>query len=424
MSSSEQPVEKSRFGALKSRNFTLIWAGLILSNTGTWMQNTAQGWLIYQITGRPLDLGIVALSSAIPMLILPPFGGVLADRFHRVNLLKVTQTFYMLSAFTLAWLIWTGRIEIWHIVVASFFNSLLLAVDNPTRQALIPDLVPRKELPSAISLNSTVYMGGALIGPAVAGFLLPILQPGGIFFMNGLSYLAILIPLFLMRDVPHRGQQGNASQIERVLAGFSYAFTHRFVLVLLLLLTLASIFGRSYSILMPVFAGSAVWNVGEQGLGLLLSASGAGAMVGALGMAAFGDVPWRGRLLLGALLVFCICLALFASLPASMVWLALVLVFICSVSSTAATTVIATLLQLRVPGELRGRVMSLYTVSVIGMSSLGGMVISAIANTYGAPRAIEAGAVILLAVVIALIPFLLGIRSVPHIVEQPARART
>src|SRR5689334_3123497 len=110
MSSSEQPVEKSRFGALKSRNFTLIWAGLILSNTGTWMQNTAQGWLIYQITGRPLDLGIVALSSAIPMLILPPFGGVLADRFHRVNLLKVTQTFYMLSAFTLAWLIWTGRI--------------------------------------------------------------------------------------------------------------------------------------------------------------------------------------------------------------------------------------------------------------------------------------------------------------------------
>ena len=191
----------ARFGALRSRNFTLLFTGLIVSNTGTWMQNVAGGWLVLQLTNSPLWLGLLGLSFALPMTILPLFAGAVVDRVHRIRLLYLTQSLQMLTAFALAALTWLGLINIWHVLASEFIIGLLLAFDNPARQALIPDMVERRDLLNALSLNSATYNGAALIGPALAGAMLVPFGAGALFFINGLSYLAVLIALLAMRDV-------------------------------------------------------------------------------------------------------------------------------------------------------------------------------------------------------------------------------
>ncbi|HEV2126427.1 MAG TPA: MFS transporter, partial [Chloroflexota bacterium] len=165
---SGQPASR-RFGALRHRNFALLWSGLLLSNSGTWMQGTAQGYLAYQLTSSPLALGLLGFSFAIPMLLLPPLGGVLADRVDRLALMKIANVAWIVMTTVLAFLTWTGRVEFWHILTVSFLSAVTLAFDNPTRQALVPDLVPRADLLSAISLNSVAFTGASLLGPAIAG---------------------------------------------------------------------------------------------------------------------------------------------------------------------------------------------------------------------------------------------------------------
>ena len=186
-----EPYQR-RYAALRYRNFTLLWSGLIVSNMGTWMQNVANGWLILQLTNSPLWLGFLGLSFAVPMIILPPFAGAVVDRVHRVRLLFFTQSMQLVTAVVLAILTWSGRIQIWHILLASFIGAALLAFDNPARQALIPDLVQPRDLLNALSLNSATYTGAALIGPALAGVLLEPLGAGTLFFINGVSFLAVI----------------------------------------------------------------------------------------------------------------------------------------------------------------------------------------------------------------------------------------
>src|SRR5436305_1054697 len=195
------PERKGRFAALQSRNFTLLWVGLIVSNAGTWMQNVASGWLVLQLTNSPLWLGLLGLSFALPMMVLPLIGGAVVDRVHRIRLLYITQTGSMLVAFALAILTWLNMVTVWHIFVASFLGAALLAFDNPARQALIPELVPPRDLLNALSLNSATYNGAALIGPALAGAMLGPLGAPALFFVNGVSYLAVLIAVLAMRGV-------------------------------------------------------------------------------------------------------------------------------------------------------------------------------------------------------------------------------
>ena len=202
------PANEVRFAALRHRNFTLLWSGLLVSNVGTWMQNVAQGWLVLQLTNSPLWLGLLGLSFAIPMIVFPLVGGAVSDRVNRIRLLYITQTGQMLVAFALALLTWLNLINVWYILIGSFLSSTFLAFDNPTRQALIPDLVPRRDLLNALSLNSATYTGAALLGPAIAGALLGPLGAGTLFFLNGLSYGAVIIALWAMRDVrTHAGGQ-------------------------------------------------------------------------------------------------------------------------------------------------------------------------------------------------------------------------
>jgi MFS family permease len=376
-------TSRTRYPALHHRNFTLIWCGLLVSNMGTWMQNVAQSWLIYKLTGNdPLYLGWLGLSFAIPMIVAPPLGGALADRIDRIKLLYVTQTCSLLLALLLAILAWSGVVQPWHILLTSFGGALLLAFDNPTRQALIPDLVPRADLLNALSLNSATYTGAALVGPALSGLLLDVIGAGWLFMLNAISFLAVIGALRAMRDLPERPHRPVPLR-EALLGGFSYARRHRLTLLLLVLSALASLFGRSYQQLLPIFADD-IWRAGSSGYGTLLAAGGAGALIGAFAVASIRTIERQGRVLVVSGLVFCIALAGFVLCP--LFWPGVALLVIVGVASTVFATMIATMIQLRVPGELRGRVMSLYAITLIGLPSLGALGVAALADTLGEGR--------------------------------------
>jgi MFS family permease len=396
----------ARFAALHNRNFALLWSGLLVSNAGTWMQNVAQGWLVLQLTNSPLWLGLLGLSFAVPMIVFPLLGGALADRVHRVRLLYVTQTLMLLNACALALLTWLGVVQVWHILLSSFIGSALLAFDNPTRQALIPDLVPRSDLLNALSLNSATYNGAALFGPALAGALLGQLGAGTLFFLNGVSFLAVLGALLVMRDVRAHAGGPHAPLADAMLAGLVYAGRAPSILALLALSSLAALFGRSYQNLLPIFARD-IWHGGPEGYGLLLAAGGAGALVGAFGLAAVRNIRRQGALLVAMGVAFSVTLAGFALSPALAP--GIVLLFAAGVTSTVFGTIIATFIQVATPNALRGRVMSLYAITLIGLPSLGalgsGVLAEWLGGIPGAPRAVLLGAVVLGVVLVLTAPF-------------------
>ncbi len=398
-------ASNTRFAALRYKNFRLIWWGMIVSNMGTWMQNVANSWLVLQLTNSPLWLGLLGFSFAVPMIIIPPFAGALVDRVHRVKLLYFTQSMQLLNALVLALLTWTGRVQVWEILLNSFVGAFLLAFDNPARQALIPDLVEPHDLLNALSLNSATYTGAALIGPALAGILLEPLGAGTLFFLNSISFLAVIFALTVMRDVrTHSGGQ-HGSLTDTFTKGMKYALGNHLILALLALSAVSAIFGRSAQSLLPAFSRD-IWQTGPQGYGYLLAATGAGALIGAFGLASFKQVPHQGAVMLLSGVVFSITLILFSISPSFV--LGFVLLFIAGVTSTVFSTIIATFIQLSVPNEMRGRVMSLYTVTLIGLPSLGALGIGAFAEwlggVQGAPRAVLIGAVILVVILLLMMP--------------------
>jgi MFS family permease len=378
---------------------------LIVSNMGTWMQNVASGWLILQLTNSPLWLGLLGFSFAIPMILLPPFAGAIVDRVNRMQLLFFTQSMQALTAFILAALTWYGKVQVWNILLASFISAVLLAFDNPARQALVPGLVQPRDLLNALSLNSATYTGAALVGPALAGLLLDPLGAGTLFFLNGISYFAVIFALASMRDVTTHsgGQHGTLGSA--FWKGLSFAWNDRLIFALLILSALGAVFGRSYQNLLPAFSRD-IWHAGPEGYGLLLAAAGGGALAGAFGLASFKRVPKQGAVMLVSGLIFCLSLIFFALSPFFI--LGLVLLFIAGVTSTVFSTIISTFIQLSVPNDLRGRVMSLYTVTLIGLPSLGALGSGALAEwlggVEGAPHAVLLGAVILVIILLFVIP--------------------
>jgi MFS family permease len=379
--------------------------GLIVSNMGTWMQNVANGWLVLQLTNSPLWLGILGLSFALPMIIIPPFAGTVVDRVHRIRLLFFTQSMQMLTAFALSALTWLGKVQVWHILLTSFVGAALLAFDNPARQALIPDLVQPGDLLNALSLNSATYTGAALIGPAMAGVMLAPLGAGTLFFLNGISFLAVIFALAALHDVRTHGGGGDDSLRKSFWTGISYTWNNRLIMALLGLSALSAIFGRSYQNLLPAF-GRDIWNAGPEGYGLLLSSAGGGALVGAFGLASFKRLRKQGVVMLINGLLFSFSLIAFALSPS--LWIGLILLFIAGITSTVFSTIISTFIQLTVPNEMRGRVMSLYTVTLIGLPSLGalgsGAVAQSLGGVVGAPRAVLLGAALLVVILILVLP--------------------
>ncbi len=424
------PATEVRFAALRHRNFTLLWSGLIVSNVGTWMQNVAQGWLVLQLTDSPLWLGLLGLSFAVPMIVFPLLGGVIADRVNRIRLLYITQTGQMLVALALAVLTWLNLVNVWYILIGSFLSSTFLAFDNPTRQALIPDMVPRRDLLNALSLNSATYNGAALLGPAIAGALLGPLGAGTLFFLNGISFGAVLIALWAMRD-PRTHSGGPRIYLrEAIQVGLLYAWRSRLIRSLLALSALAAIFGQSYRNLLPIFARD-IWSGGEQGYGFLLSAAGGGALVGAFGLASIKNVQRQGAVLIVSGLIFTIALISFAL--SQSLGLGIWLLFVAGVASTVFGTIIATFIQMVTPNEMRGRVMSLYAITLIGLPALGSLAVGSLAEALGgvsgAPRAVLLGALVLGVVLFLVSPFFWRRSMTAHVPGttdrvQPARLET
>lgn len=385
-------------GALRHRDFRLLWIGSVISNIGTWMHIVAQGWLMYQLTDSPLYLGLVGLMRAVPLLAFPLVGGVVADRIARLKVLYVTQSAALLLAAFLATATVMGVVQPWHILVFSFLNAAVLAFDNPARQAMLPDLVDRDDLLGAISLNSWAFNGAILFGPALAALLLPLVGIGGVFYLNAASFAAVLIALTLLRTKGGVLVTGSARQ--NLLDGLRYVTTSPMILTLVLMTAVVSLLGRSYGQLMPVFAKDLL-GLDASGMSLLYTVAGLGACVGALLLVLAHNPGQKGRLALGSAVTCAVALGLFAlsrSLPLSMV-----LLFIVGFALIAFSTLVSTLLQTLSPQELRGRVMSVNTIAWQGLEYVGVLITGALATLWGAPGVLLGAAMVIAVVLVGLV---------------------
>ena len=275
------------FSALRHPNFRLFFFGQLISLVGTWMQNAAQGWLIYQLTGSKILLGVVAAAGSAPMVVFSIWGGWLADHYPKRSVLVVTQSISMVLAFVLTAVVWTGVVQPWHIIVIALLSGVVLAFDMPSRQSFMMEMTSRDDLMNAISLNSSIVNGARIIGPAVAGVVIARAGMTLCFLLNGLSFLAVIAGLLLMRLPPHVRLAQTEAAWRQALGGFSYVRGNFRVLVLMSLFAVVGVFGWSYSVLMPAFARD-VLHMGARGYGVLMASGGAGALAAALLLATAG----------------------------------------------------------------------------------------------------------------------------------------
>lgn len=370
----------------------------MVSLVGTWMQSVAQGWLVLTLTDSAFLLGLVSAIGSIPVLFLSLPGGVAADRFDKRKLLIFTQSTAMVLALTLASLTHYGLVRIWHVVLLAAVSGSVFAFDAPSRQAFTIELVGKEDLLNAIALNSAVFNAARIMGPALAGVLIGSIGMAGCFFLNGISFLAVIVGLWqITNQRPAPRAPGSAWREMR--EGLSYSWNHPVIRPVVTIVAVFSIFGMPYAMLMPVFARD-ILAVGPRGLGFLMTANGVGALVGALGLAAFSRTKGRGRLVMVAGIAFSLGLAAF-SLSRSFI-LSLALLPLVGWSMVSQTATINTLLQTTVPDGLRGRVMSLFTFVFMGMMPFGSLLGGSLAQRFGAPAALRAGAAVCLGTVVLI----------------------
>ncbi|MDQ3197107.1 MAG: MFS transporter, partial [Pseudomonadota bacterium] len=288
------PDFPSALRALKHRNFRLFFGGQLVSLTGTWMQSIAQAWLVYRLTDSAILLGLVGFLGQIPVFLLAPLGGTMADRHDRRRILIATQSIAMLLALTLALLALTASVQVWHVFVLAAMLGLVNAFDIPARQAFVVDMVGRSDLMNAIALNSSMFNGARVVGPAVAGALVAVVGEGWCFFINGVSYLAVLASLLSMRIESRVRVPLPGSVLANIAEGFGFVWRTKPIRALLMLLGLVSLMGMPYAVLMPIFADR-VLGGGARELGLLMGASGIGALAGALTLATRRNLRGLGR---------------------------------------------------------------------------------------------------------------------------------
>jgi MFS family permease len=379
-SSPPRAGSESTFVAMRHRNFQLYFGGQLISNIGTWMQIIAQGWVVYQIGHSELTLGLVAFASAIPVLGISPWGGVIVDRMSRRKLLMMTQTGAMLLAFALAALTFVGVTKEWHVIVLAALLGVVNAFDAPARQAFVPEMVGKKDLPNAIALTSIMFNSARVIGPAIAGLMLAAVGAAWCFTFNGISFFAVLIGLWLMKLPPHRRVQHTTSPWQQLVGGVKYAANNREISGLILLSLVFSIFGISYSTILPAFVQNTL-HQGAMAYGWLNAATGLGAVTGAFLLAHRVSHGRRGQLLVVTNIAFPLILIAFAF--TTIYPLSLLLAYGLGVGFMVQFTTLNTLLQTRVEDEFRGRVMGLYTITFFGFSPFGNLLIGFLGQTLG-----------------------------------------
>ncbi|MGB8646630.1 MAG: MFS transporter [Anaerolineae bacterium] len=382
------------FAALRHYNYRLFFAGQLTSLIGTWMQNVAQSWLVYALTNSPFYLGVVSFASSVPVLVLSPFAGVVVDRVPKRTLLILTQTAAMLLAFILALDVLAGWVQPWHIVILSFALGMVNTFDAPGRQAFVVEMVEREDMANAIVLNSAIFNMARIVGPTLAGIALAVVGPAWCFFLNGVSFIAVIVGLALMRVKPYIGARSREPALAQMREGLRYIRGNRTLMTLFSIVAVANLFAFGYSSLMPAFAQD-ILQVGPTGLGLMSAAIGVGALVGALLIASLGNYPHKGRLLTIGNLLFpamVLCLSVSRLFPLSLVLLAGVGLGFLTQNATTNT-----LVQSMVPDELRGRVMSVYLMIFQGFFPLGSLMAGVIAQNFGVPAGAAVGASIALA---------------------------
>lgn len=402
--------------ALSHRNYKLWFIGQGISLIGSWMQTMAQQVLVYDLTGSAAALGVVALIGLIPLIPLALWGGSIADRFPKRTILIFTQVILMLEALILAILSWTGVVQVWHVYVLSFILGAVNAVDVPVRQAFTVEMVEGKDdLTNAIGLNSAMFNLGRALGPALAGILVAATGTAMAFFLNGITFIAVIICLFMMKNLPTPKmiRQGRDQTLKHMKEGLDYVRGDRMMVILISLVGVSAFLSMPFNTLMPVFATDVLGNSAKPiveyfcnpatglftcqnpealPLGTLLTLMGIGALVGAFFIAAMSDSAKRGRYLTAGNLIFPICLLVFAFSRSFVV--SLIVMFLTGFSFVCQNALANTLIQLFSPDEMRGRIMGLYTMIFQGMMRLGSMQAGLVADWIGAPLSVGIGATV------------------------------
>ena len=402
-----RPRLPSTFAAMQHRNFRLWFLGQTLSLMGTWMQSVAQGWLVYDLTGSKFALGAVSFVGTLPTLFLMLPAGALADRVPRRQVLLATQTTMMILAFVLAALTATGVLQVWHVGLLAVGLGIANSFDAPARQALAVEMVQdRRDLMNAIALNSTIFNLARIVGPAVGGLVLAALGAAWCFALNGLSFLAVLVALLMMK-LPNAPQEVRTDPLTvQIAAGVKYVLETPPVRTMTALVAVSSLFGFSYAVLLPAFAVD-VLRVGEAGLGGLNAATGVGALVGSLIVASMGSFHRKGLLLTAGSLIFPATLLFFAF--SRSFWLSSALLSVVGLAFVTQNAICNTLIQSIVPDSLRGRVMAVYMLMFFGTTPFGSLQAGTVAQALGPAAGVAVGAGITLAfalVVLLAAPFL------------------
>jgi MFS family permease len=415
----------TRFRALQHRNFQLFFGGQLASLIGTWMQSTAQLWLVYKLTGSAALLGVFGFANQVPILFLASLGGYVGDRYNRHRGVIWTQTASMILAFLLAGLTLARIITVWELIVIAFLVGIVNAFDVPIRQAFLVQMVGKEDLPNAIALNSSIFNGARVVGPAIAGMTIAWFDAhhvksseGWCFLLNGMSFLAVIGALLAMRIPRTEPKTHEGSPFQNFIQGFRFAMGDQPIRSALLLLSVLSLFGLQYAVFLPVFAKD-VLNSGAQGFGLLMSFAGVGAVLGALHFAARTSYKGLAQWIAAMSTTCAICLVIFSqSRVFSLSAAVLLIVGFAATSQMAATN---TLIQNRVPDELRGRIMAVYATMFMGVQPIGSLIAGGVAKRIGAPWTLTVfGGLVLAAGLFFLFRVAMRLRRPEHAVEAQA----
>jgi MFS family permease len=402
--------------ALNSRNFRLFFFGQAASLIGTWMQQIAMRWLVYRLTKSELMLGVVGFVSDIPLFLLVPFAGVLADRLKRHQILFVTQVLAAIQAAVLALLVITDSVAVWHVVVLGGILGIISAFDITARQAFIVDMIEnREDLPNAIALNSFIFNGALLIGPAVAGILIAVVGEGPCFAINSLSYLTVLGALLLMKIPEKKFSSGTLGFKAAIIEGAAYTFSSIPIRSILIFVAVVSFVGASYPLLMPVYAED-ILQGGPRVFGYLMSATGVGALAGAILLASRNNLKGLGEMIVIAAIMYGVgyfALALSNVLSISLI-IALVLGFSLMMQMASSNTIVQTIVE----DQKRGRVLSLFVMARRGIESLGSLLFGAIAASVGTPGTLMIAGILCLLAVAAFAAKLPSIRQAGNAFDE------
>ncbi len=372
--------------ALRHRNYRLFFFGQLTSLIGSWMQTVAQSWLVYRLTGSSLLLGAVAFASQAPVVLASPIGGFLADRFDRRRILIWVQIGLMVPASLLALLTLTDRIHIWHVVSIAILLAVIYGIDIPVRQSFVVEMVGREDLVNAIGLNSSIFNGARVIGPAIAGVLVASVGEGWCFLINAVSFIPIIASLLLMRIEPKAHHHEPHAPVKQILEGLRFTWNHCPIRGILALVGIGSFTASPYVVLMPIFADRLLHS-GARGLGILTASAGIGAVIGALTLAARSGIRGLGQWIPVGAIAFGVSLIGFSM--ARSLWIAAACLLPIGFFTIIQLASSNTLVQAMVPDALRGRVMSLYSMVFMGMAPLGSMLAGTLGDTIGVPATIS-----------------------------------